>query len=167
MHDTTVGGQHFENRTITFFFQYIHCSKSQTLHTNQKKKIKHSKIPFCFQTELFACVWTQPPFLRGFEHKQHFNLTSCSSFKLFCMMKVMLFTVPNCPKACLYLVCACVCKSIDKSLIYFTLQSSQVFQTNWLFILCQVSSLSSWNLHLWKKRLYTHLTVPAFVYIIA
>lgn len=102
-------------------FQYFHCSKIKTIHTNKQKKNKlniHSKIQFCFQSELFACVWIRSPFLRGREYKLHFNLTSCSSFKFSYTMKVMLFTVPICLKACLYLVCACVCKSVEKSPMY-------------------------------------------------
>lgn len=89
------------------------------IQTNRKNKLNiHSKIQFCCQSELFACVWIRSPSLRGREYKLHLNLTSCSSFKFSYTMKVMLFTVPICLKACLYLVCACVCKSAEKSPIY-------------------------------------------------
>lgn len=129
----------------------LYIQKEQTNKPNIQ-----GKIQFCFQSELSARVWIHVSFWkRRRESKLHFHLTSCSRFKFSCTMKVMLFTRPICLKACLYLVCACVCKSVEKSPIYFTLQSSQVFQTNWLFIRCQVSSLSSWNLHLWKKAVYT------------
>lgn len=60
-------------------------------------------------------MWIRSPPLRGREYKMHFNLTSCSSFYT---MKVMLFTVPICLKARLYLVCACVCKSVLKSPLF-------------------------------------------------
>lgn len=120
--ETTVGGQHFENRTMTFFNIFTVQKLKPNIQTNKKKKNNkekkkhiHSKIQFCFQSELFACVWIRSPFLRGREYKLHFNLILCSSFKFSCTMKIMLFTVPICLKACLYLVCACVCKSVEKS----------------------------------------------------
>lgn len=141
---------------MTFFNIFTVQKLKPYIQTNRKKNLTYTvRYSSVFKSELFACVWILSPLLRGREYKLHFNLTSFSSFKFSCTMKVMLFTVPICLKACLYLVCACVCKSVEKSPIYFTLQSSQVFQTNWLFILCQVSSLSSWNLHLWKKAVYT------------
>lgn len=89
----------------------------QTEKTKQKLNI-HSKIQFCFQSELFAWVWIRSPLLRGHEYKLHFNLTSCSSFKFSYTMKVMLFTVPICLKACLYLVCAHVYVNLLKSPLF-------------------------------------------------
>lgn len=119
MRDTTVGGQHFQNRTMTFFNISTVQKIKTTIHTNGKTNNIHSKIQFCCQSELCVCMCLDSVYIfKGHEYKLHFHLTSCSSFKFSYTMKVMLFTVPTCLKARLYLVCACVCKSVEKSPIY-------------------------------------------------
>jgi hypothetical protein len=98
---TTVEGQHLKG-TITFQYSTV-----QNKNNHTKQTLTYNKTQFC-QSIRAVCL-----------HVFWFSLHKGHEWKLQVVLHHVVFlydasnavTVPICPKASLYLVCACVCKS--------------------------------------------------------